>query len=155
MGERTWRGRIGALWRSVRRMFVGAPRGATVRLVERGDVGKPERWPVISIVLGQWPADRAGDAVLSDRLGREGIRRAVAAVGRSGLSGVVWRVHGVETIPRSTDWVARWLVALAESAGGGAVEVDVAGMGERECEVLDAQLRRWGRKRRGDLRSCV
>ena len=154
MSESTWRGRIGALWRSVRRLVVGVPRGAAVRLVEGGACGERRR-PVVSIVLGQWPADRVGDAVLSDRLGGEGIRRAVAAADRSGLSGGVWRVHGVETIPRSSDWVARWVVALAESASGGTVEVDVSEMAESSCQVLEAQLRRIARERGVDLRSCI
>jgi len=142
MEEQAWRERAAAVWRWARRMIEGVPRGGRIRLVDFGMSPETGARPVISIVLGQWPGPRVGDAVVSGGLSVAEIRRVVAAAGRSGLRAPAWRVHGIEAVPRGSGEVARWLVGWAEASAGGAVAVDTAEMDEQTRGGLEAHLRR-------------
>lgn len=142
MGETTWSDRMSAVRRWVRRMLNGVPRGGAIRMVDLSEVSTGGERPTISIVFGQWPGRRLGDAVCAGVLGPEWIRRVVAAGNASGLSAPEWRVHGLEDLPRGSEWRARWLVGLAEASGGGDIAVDTAEMTDRIEGRLVAHLRR-------------
>ncbi|MFB6350856.1 MAG: hypothetical protein ABEN55_06635, partial [Bradymonadaceae bacterium] len=115
MEETTWRERAAAVWRWARRMVNGVPSGGRIRFVDLENGAPTSGRPAVSVVLGQWPGRRVGDAVVSDRIRGAALRRMVAAAGGPGLSDPAWYVHGIEAVPRGAAAVARWLVGLAEA----------------------------------------